>query len=85
MNLVIYVNDTFEEERALVDLDTGVEILNGDYYHDKIDDRIAGYLSALRDHKIYTDEVPTEYIGKKHEYFGRLDFYDDGYEEEDEE
>ncbi|AID17869.1 transcriptional regulator [Bacillus phage JBP901] len=84
MKLVIFENATHEEEKALVDLDTGEEILNGDYYHDKIDYRIEGYLAALKDHGIYTDEVPTEEVGKKHEYFAKLRFYDGDYEEEEE-
>ncbi|ALO79530.1 hypothetical protein HOBO_123 [Bacillus phage Hobo] len=85
MKLVIFENGTFEEEKALVDLDTGNAIMNGDYYHDKIDYRIEGYLAALKDHKIYEEEVPTEEIGKNHEYFSKLNFYDDSYEEEEDE
>ncbi|BEU14623.1 hypothetical protein [Bacillus phage CM1] len=85
MNLVIFENATHEEEKALVNLDTGKAILNGDYYHDKIDYRIEGYLEALKDYGIHTEEVPTEEIGKKHEYFAKLNFYDGDYEEDDDE
>lgn len=77
MNLIIYINDHFEEERALFDLDSKKVILNGDYYHDKIDDKIEGYIMALKDHKIIGDiEVPDEYIDNTHKYFKVIGFYE---------
>ncbi len=85
MNLVIFENGTFEEEKALVDIDSGEIFLNGDYYHDKIDDKISGFLYAARHFGAYRGEVPTKEIGKDDDWFGKLGFYDDGYEEEDEE
>jgi DNA-binding LacI/PurR family transcriptional regulator len=81
MKLIKYVNKHYEEERALVDLDSKEIILQGDYYHDKIDEKIEGYLKALEDHNIYTDEVEREEIGSKHEMYEELGFYNE--EEED--
>jgi hemerythrin len=75
MNLIIYVNDHFEEERALFDLEGNREILKGDYYHDKITERIEGYLQALDDFKIYTEEVETEWIDSTHQHYELLEFY----------
>lgn len=36
-----------EDERFLVDADTGEIILQGDYYHDKIESMIKGFREAL--------------------------------------
>jgi hypothetical protein len=69
MNLIIYVNDNFEDERTLFDLDKNKLILNGDDYHDKIDERIDGYLEALVDFDIYTKDVPSEWIEEDHEHY----------------
>lgn len=83
MNLIIYVNETFEEEKALYDLDEKKLIVMGDYYHDKIDHVIDGYLLAK---EIGDDEcVPEEFIGKHHPMFRELKFYDNDYEEVEDE
>jgi DNA-binding LacI/PurR family transcriptional regulator len=76
MNLIIYVNDNFEEERALFDLDREKVILVGDYYHDKIDKRIDGYLEALKDFNIYRDDVPVEWIKDTHKHYNLTGFYE---------
>lgn len=80
MNLIIYVNDTFEEEKALYDLDEKEVLLKGDYYHDKIDYKISGYLLALG---IDEEDVVEENIDSKHELFKELEFYNDSYEDEE--
>ena len=91
MLLVIYVNETFEEEKALVDVSDGHEVLlKGDGYHDKIDHKIEGYMQALKDQGLYDDDPDREEIGPDHFMFSELEFYDDSYEydnldEEDEE
>lgn len=74
MNLVVYINDNFEDERALFDLDKMKVILMGDYYHDKIDDRIEGYLEALKDNGIYNKEVDSEWIDESHEHYKLMEF-----------
>ena len=45
MELIVYTNSTFTEEQALsVD---GAVVLQGDYYHDKITDKINGFIACL--------------------------------------
>ena len=73
MNLVIYINDTHEEEKALYDLDRGKIVLKGDYYHDKIDYLISGYLMGK---DIDEDSIEEIYINSYHELFEELEFYD---------
>ncbi|MCP1184946.1 hypothetical protein [Paenibacillus sp. 1781tsa1] len=75
MDLVIYVNEEFEDEKALYDLDEGKVLLQGDQYHDGIGSRIAGYLDALHDYGIYMDYTNKEWINKNHEHFKLLGFY----------
>ena len=45
--LIIYINETFEEEKALVDLATMKTLEKGDYYHDKINQTIDGFIEGL--------------------------------------
>jgi hypothetical protein len=77
MNLIIYTNSHFEEEKALVNLDTKQVILKGDYYHDKIDHLIEGYLQALKDYNLHNDEVQSEEINSNHEMYEELEFYNE--------
>ena len=70
----IYVNETFEEEKALYDLEKKDVVLKGDYYHDKIDYVIEGYLLAL---KINLDEVDDIRIDSEHPLFKEFEFYND--------
>lgn len=73
MNLVIYINETYEEEKALYDIDRDEVVIKGDYYHDKIDHVIEGYLIAK---EIDEDAVEDIWIDQNHELFEKLDFYD---------
>lgn len=73
MNLVIYTNETFEEEQALYDVTNKKVLLKGDYYHDKIRSKISGYLFAK---EVDEDEVQDIEIDQNHELFEVLDFYD---------
>jgi hypothetical protein len=75
MNLVIYVNEENEDEKALFDLDEEKVLLQGDQYHDGIGSRIAGYLVALDDYDIYSDGADREWIDKEHEHFKLVGFY----------
>lgn len=80
MNLVIYGNKHYEDEKALVNVDKNEVILKGDYYHDKINDKIDAYLQALKDFNIYSFDTNEEWIDSKHELYNYLGFYN---EEED--
>ena len=73
MNLVIYINETYEEEQALYDIDNQKVLLKGDYYHDKISAKISGYLLAKG---VDEDEVEEVYIDQYHILFDFLKFYD---------
>jgi hypothetical protein len=77
LKLVKYTNGHFEEEKALVDLDSKRIIMKGDYYHDKIDYLIDGYLAALNEHDVYVDELLEEEITSDHEMYNELDFYNE--------
>ena len=48
LNLAILVNENNEDEKALVDLDDKRVCISGDYYHDKIDEQIEGFLEGLK-------------------------------------
>lgn len=71
MNLIVYINENLEEEKALFDLSEGKVLLHGDCYHDKIDDRIEGYLEALADFDIYHKDVDDEWIDETHWHFNK--------------
>lgn len=77
MKLVNYINEHYEEEQALYDLEKEETIMKGDHYHDKIGPKIEGYLEALKDREIYTDSVPTEYITRDHKLYDKFNFYDE--------
>jgi hypothetical protein len=82
MKLVIFANKHYEEEKALVDLDKNEVLLKGDYYHDKIDHLIEGYILALVGFGIIINEdVPTEWINREHKLYDFLEFYDEEYED----
>lgn len=75
-----YVNRTFAEEMVLVEvLDNKVNkiVMKGDYYHDKIIERIIGFYEGLYycaiEHKI----EETEYINPNHKLFKKFNFCDD--------
>lgn len=75
MNLIIYTNEEYEDEKALFDLDSNKMLLKGDYYHNKISEKIEGYLNALNDFEIYCEEVNRESIDRNHELFELIGFY----------
>ncbi|MGR6760287.1 hypothetical protein ACU1JV_00390 [Paenibacillus sp. T2-29] len=75
MELIIYVNDEFEDEKALFDLKSKKVLVKGDQYHDSIRGKIEGYLEALNDFEIYCDEVEDKWIDCNHEHFNLVGFY----------
>lgn len=80
MKLIIYVNEDFEEQKSLVDVDEEEVLLNGDAYHDKINERMEGYVTALNVHKIYDKEIediPEVEIGPDHKYYKMSNFISD--------
>jgi len=60
-----YTNCDCEFKRLIKE--DGTELLSGDYYHDKINERIEGYLQALKDNNIEY-ELSTKEISCLNEY-----------------
>ncbi len=77
MKLIIFANEHFEEEKALFDLEENRVVLKGDYYHDKINEKIEGYLQALYEFNIYKEDVDEEWIDNTHDLYEAIDFYED--------
>lgn len=82
MRLKILINDTNEEERALVNIDTKEVILRGDYYHDRIDERIDGFLYGLRYVGIKYNRLDNQHILPKQGMFKVCDFIDCSFDED---
>jgi hypothetical protein len=78
MKLIKYTNAEYEEEKALYDLDGEYIIKKGDYYHDKIDEWIDGFIQGL-DYANEEVDLETKEINKNDAMFFELDFY---YEED---
>lgn len=74
MNLIIYVNANFQDEKMLVDVDENKVLLQGQYDDDKIDYKIAGYLQALKHLGIHNKEVKKEIIKESHSYYKKMEF-----------
>ncbi|WP_442637750.1 hypothetical protein [Rossellomorea marisflavi] len=74
MKLVLYRNGTYEEQIALVNEETGEAYIIGDDYHDKASVKIEGYLLALKNEGIYTQEVEEVDIQPSHPMFKKLYF-----------
>ena len=57
LNLEVVINKITEDQRALINVDTNEIILNGDYYHDKIYDRIEGFFDGLNYGEIHYNRL----------------------------
>jgi len=78
LNLLVCYNGTFEDEKALLNKDTNEVLCKGDYYHDKINEYIEGFISGL-EYCGYEVEKDTIIINPDNELFDKLDFYNDRY------
>ena len=78
MELIVYTNSTFTEQQALsVD---GAVVLKGDYYHDKITDKINGFIACLDCLKIpFT--LSDIYLCPTDDLFAQIEFYNNAEEE----
>jgi len=84
MKLIVYVNDTFEEEKALFNLDDNTVLVKGDYYHDKIDERIEGFLEGLDYCDMSYELLESENVISKMDAFEKCGFYNEGeYDDDD--
>jgi len=84
MNLKIYYNSDFDEEAALFNEDTKDVILSGDCYHEKIGDKIQGFISALDYLHIEYSLLEPEYINHDNEMFDLFEFYNESDDSEEE-
>jgi len=82
MNLVHYINKTFDEEEALYDPLKRKLIAHGDYYHNHISQVIEGIVIGL-EYAGYNVNVTEEYLRPDNPLFTEFDFYI-GDDEEDE-
>ena len=59
-NFLTIINLHFEEEAMLIDLDTNKVVMQGDSYHNKILDKIDGFVKGL-EYAGYEVNISTEY------------------------
>lgn len=79
-----YTNETYKEQCALVEVPSNKVLLMGDYYHDKIDETIAGFLDGVQ-YCGFKTEVTSKTIGPKDPLFDIIGFINKNYDEDDEE
>lgn len=84
MNIKVYYNADFDEEAALFNEDAKDVILSGDYYHEKITDKIQGFISALDYLHIDYNLLESEYINHDNEMFDLFEFYNENDDSEEE-
>lgn len=72
-----YINKNFQEQMAIVEVckDSSENIImTGDYYHDKIEEKIDGFLIGIEFSDENTFVMKTEYITEEHEMYYKLQF-----------
>ena len=77
MKLQILINSTYNDEKALINADTKEIIVKGDYYHDKINEYIEGFLHGLRFTNIEYELLEELEVTPDMELFNICDFYND--------
>jgi hypothetical protein len=77
MKLKKIINGTFDEEKALVNMDTKEMILHGNYYHDKIDEHMEGFLMGLKYVKVKYELLESETITPEYEMFNKCEFWNE--------
>ena len=70
-------NAIFEEESALMNVDTKEIIAKGDYYHDKINEYIEGIFFGLTYANIDYERLPDISVNPNMELFNICSFYND--------
>jgi hypothetical protein len=75
MNVCIYTNGTFEEEAALVI--NNELVVSGDYYHNKINDYIQGFIAGIEYITKSIVGIMRETIMPDHPMFSQCNFYND--------
>ena len=77
MKLKKIINGTFDEEKALVNMDTKEMILHGNYYDNKIDEYINGFLEGLNYAKVKYELLESETITPEYEMFNKCEFWNE--------
>lgn len=78
MKLIIFINSTMEDEQALVNLEDNEILLKGDFYHDKIEAQIQGFLKGLKFAEV-DFIIEEEIINPDNDMFEKLEFYNDNF------
>lgn len=78
MKLITLINGTFEDQKALYNLDTKEVLCTGDYYHNKITERIEGIIQGIKYCGIQVEE-DERLIFPNDDLFGVCDFIDESY------
>ena len=80
MKLQKIINSTFEEESALINVDTNEVIASGDYYHDKINEYIEGILYGFDYVGIKYEKLESIFVTPDMELFNICEFYNGEYD-----
>ena len=80
IKFIKFINGTLEDEAALYNVDNNEIVMKGDYYHDKIYEKIDGIIQGIE--YIGMEVVVKEkIIYPDNEMFNVLDFYEEEEEE----
>ena len=83
MKLIKLINATYEEQEALYNKDTEEVIMTGDDYHDKIEERIEGFLTGLKYAKFDYELDENLEVDSTNELFNKCNFINEDYEDEE--
>lgn len=78
MKLIIFINSTMEDEQALVNSENNEILLKGDYYHDKIDAQIQGFIEGLKFAEV-DFIIEEKIINPGSDMFEKLEFHNDNF------
>jgi len=81
MRLQIVINNTFEEEKALINIHTKEVLAHGDYYHNKIDEYIAGFLNGLSFANVQYELLDSVELTPDMELFNICSFENNNYDD----
>lgn len=85
MKLQKLINETFEDEMALININTNEVLIKGDSYHDKIDEMIDGFLLGLSYANVEYKLKENEKIKPSNKLFDICEFSNENYDIDDEE
>ncbi|HHT96495.1 MAG TPA: hypothetical protein GXZ90_01200 [Clostridiales bacterium] len=71
------INETYEEEAALINVDTSEIIIKGDYYHNKISEYIDGIFHGLHYVNVSYERLPDQFVTPDMDLFKMCKFYEE--------